>query len=234
MQLAWNASLQVRNNERVFVGIGQPMLAAMIAQLTHAPDVHLMFESGVDEAHPKRAGLSTGSAEVATGAARLGSMLDVFAQLQRGDVDLGLLGAAQVDCSGRLNSTVLGDYAQPRIRLPGSGGAHDIVALARRVVVVTVHDPRRLVERVDFITCDRGGSHSTGDGDARGGVVAVVTERGMFAREHGQLVLVAVAHGTTEDDALEGISWARGSQPLEEIPPIPNDYLTRFDFLEEA
>jgi len=232
-QLAWNAALQIANREQVFVGIGHPALAAMIARRAHAPNIGMLFESGVDGADPSHPPLSTGSTEVATRAARHGDMLDAFSSLQRGRIDLGILGAAQVDPAGNLNSTVIGDYASPKVRLPGSGGAHDIAVLARRVMVVVPHGPRRLVGQVSFTTgpgwhADR---HKPVGGVLRRGTVAVVTERGLFRLHGNELVLSAVTAGGSVAHALEGLVWRSGPDSIAELPPLPSDYSSRFDFL---
>jgi len=230
IQLAWNAATQFVDGERVFVGIGHPALAAMVARRTLAPHISMLFESGVDAADPQRAPLSTGGAEVAAGAARHGDMLDAFADLQQGLIDLGVLGAAQVDRGGNLNSTVVGSYDTPRVRLPGSGGAHDIAVLARRVLVVQPHDPKRLVDKVWFTTCPgwhEGREHPVG-GVLRRGPVAVATERGLFTLQQGELVLTAVTAGGTVADALEGLDWRAGSTSLAELPPLPDDLESRF------
>lgn len=231
LQLAWNAATQLHDGERVFVGIGAPAIAAMIARRSHAPCISMLFESGVDCADPQRVPASTGSHEVASGAALHGSMLDAFSQLQSGRIDVGVLSAAQVDPAGNLNSTVIGSYEQPRVRLPGSGGAHDIAALARRVLVVMPHDPRRLVDQVDFVTCrgwDAARLRRVG-GVLRRGPVAMTTERGLFTLQGAELTLSAVTAGGSASWALEGLSWV-GESEVRELPPLPSDAHTRFDF----
>lgn len=152
LRLAWLGSRLLTDGQLAFVGIGVPSLAAMLAKRTTAPGLRLIYESGVIGANPTEPPLSTGSPSVARGADMIGSMLDVFAMLQAGRIDVGLLSAAQVDRRGNLNATVIGDYGAPKLRLPGSGGAHDIAALASSLVIMMPHEPRRFVERVDFIT----------------------------------------------------------------------------------
>ena len=151
-RLALAAAMELQDGEVCFVGIGNPSDAALLAKHSHAPDMTLIYESGVIGSDPKEPPLSTGSPSVADGAMMISDGLGVFAELQAGRIDVGLLSAAQVDPFGNLNSTVIGDYANPKIRMVGSGGAHDIACLAKRLVILMPHDPRRFVEKVDFIT----------------------------------------------------------------------------------
>ena len=145
-------ALELADHESCFVGIGVPSLAAMLAKRTHAPNLVLIYESGAIDANPPIPPLSTGSPSVTADTAMIGDCLDVFGDLQAGRIDVGLLSAAQVDRHGNLNSTVIGDYRKPKLRMVGSGGAHDIASLANRVVIVMPHDPKRFVASVDFIT----------------------------------------------------------------------------------
>ena len=143
---------EIADGDICFVGVGVPSLAAMVAKRTSAPNARLVYESGAIDSNPLRPPLSTGSPEVVERTAMLGRCLDVFAMLQAGRFELGLLSAAQVDRLGNLNSTAIGRYESPRLRLVGSGGAHDIASLARETVIIMPHDPRRFVEAVDFAT----------------------------------------------------------------------------------
>ncbi|GAB4065237.1 hypothetical protein KHC28_02310 [Ancylobacter sonchi] len=207
--LALAASLELSDDETCFVGIGLPSLAAMLAKRTHAPRAHLIFESGAIGADPRVPPLSTGSPCIAENAAMLGDCLDVFGELQAGRIDLGLLSAAQVDRFGNLNSTVIGDYEAPRLRLVGSGGAHDIASLANRFVILMPHEPRRLVPKVDFVTSP--GHLLVGDERAaaglRGGPSALITGRGRFSFRCGEMALVEVFAPFSVDEALEGLTW---------------------------
>ncbi|MBM3611896.1 MAG: hypothetical protein FJX19_02845, partial [Alphaproteobacteria bacterium] len=133
-RMAFLGARQIAAQETVFVGIGAPCQAAMLARRLGNADMTMIFESGVIGADPQEMPLSTGSPSVAKGAKMTTDMLGVFALLQRGGIGLGILSGAEVDAAGNLNSTVLGSYAQPRLRLPGSGGAHDIALLCRRLM----------------------------------------------------------------------------------------------------
>ncbi len=138
------AAREIANGAVCFVGIGVPSLAAITAKKTHAPDMVLIYESGAVDALPPVPPLSTGSPSVVADTAMVTSCLDVFSMLQRGVFDLGMLSAAQVDRFGNLNSTALGPYATPKVRLVGSGGAHDIAVLAKEIMIMMPHDPAPL------------------------------------------------------------------------------------------
>jgi glutaconate CoA-transferase subunit B len=196
------AAAEIADGDVVFVGIGVPSLAAIVAKRTHAPKATLVYESGVVDALPDVPPLSTGSPSVITGAALAGGCLEVFGALQAGRLDVGILSAAQMDRNGNLNSTVIGAYAAPRLRMVGSGGAHDIASLIRRTVIVMPHDPRRFVERVDFVTSP---GHDPGTDNGSPGVV--ITPRARFGFTDGEMVLTGVRSGLSGDDAVEGFGW---------------------------
>lgn len=217
--LALAAAMELADGEVCFVGIGNPSDAALLAKHSHAPDMTLIYESGVIGSDPtSKPPLSTGSPSVAEGAKMITDGLAVFAELQAGRIDVGLLSAAQVDPAGNLNSTVIGPYHEPKIRMVGSGGAHDIACLANRLVILMPHDPRRFVDKVDFVT-------SPGVSDARPGLslppgpVSLITERARFSFENDTAALAATMPGYSEADALEGLSWtvpkAPGFMPVE-------------------
>src|SRR5213593_4997539 len=135
-----------------FVGVGLPNIVCNLAQRTVARDLQLVYESGVFGARPERLPLSIGDPTLVTGATAITSMFELFAYyLQAGLIDVAFLGGAQIDRFGNLNTTVIGDYAKPKVRLPGSGGAAEIAAHAKRVLVVTKLDRRAFPAKVDFI-----------------------------------------------------------------------------------
>jgi glutaconate CoA-transferase subunit B len=144
---------EIHDGDVVVIGTGFPTMSANIAKHTHAPRALMMQESGVYDARPRRPALSVGDACLNPGAAMIGGLTDVMGMfLQGGWVDVGFLSGAQVDRYGNLNTTCIGAYDHPRSRLPGSGGANPIGALAKRILIIAQHDVRRLPERVDFIT----------------------------------------------------------------------------------
>jgi len=202
-------ALELADHETCFVGIGVPSLAAMLAKRTHAPNLVLIYESGAIDANPPIAPLSTGSPSVTADTAMIGDCLDVFGDLQAGRIDVGLLSAAQVDRHGNLNSTVIGDYRKPKLRMVGSGGAHDIASLANRVVIAMPHDPRRFVASVDFITSPgflNGGGERLRCG-LRGGPHAVITGRGRFIFAIEELQLERSFYPFSLAQAVEGFGW---------------------------
>jgi glutaconate CoA-transferase subunit B len=144
---------EIMNGNVVIVGTGFPTMSANIAKYTNAPDATLMQESGVYDARPARPALSVGDPCLNPGAAMIGGLIDVMGMfLQSGWVDVGFLSGSQVDKFGNINTTVIGDYGKPTSRLPGSGGANPIGSLAKKILIIALHDKRRLSERVDFIT----------------------------------------------------------------------------------
>jgi glutaconate CoA-transferase, subunit B len=144
---------EIRDGDLVIVGTGFPMMAADIARHVHAPNAVMMQESGVLDARPARPPLSVGDPCLNPGAAMIGGLVNVMGMfLQGGWVDVGFLSGSQVDKFGNINTTAIGDYTRPKSRLPGSGGANSIGSLAKRVLIIALHDRRRLAEKVDFIT----------------------------------------------------------------------------------
>lgn len=146
------ASREVQDNEIVFAGTGLPMVAIMLAQRTHAPNLKLIFEAGTLDGRPPEIPTSVGDARCETGASRSSGLYDAFSIAQRGYVDLGFLGGAEVDQFGNVNTTCIGNYLEPDLRLTGSGGNPDINSFARRTVFIMVHEKRRFVENVSYIT----------------------------------------------------------------------------------
>jgi len=208
-----NAARLLNDGDVVFVGVGQPNLACNLAKRTHAPNLVMIYEAGVIGAEPSRLPLSIGDPTLVSGALSVVSMYDIFSiYLQRGNVDVGFLGGAQIDRFGNINATVIGgDYAHPKVRLPGSGGAQEIAAWANRCYIMTPHQKRRFPEKVDFLTSagyldGKGGREKAG---LRGkGPVAVVTDLGILEPdESGELVLKALHPTKTAEQARENTGW---------------------------
>lgn len=208
-----NAARLLRDGDVVFVGVGQPNLACNLAKRTHAPNLVMIYEAGVIGAEPRRLPLSIGDPTLVTGALSVVSMYDIFSlYLQRGNVDVGFMGGAQIDRFGNINATVIGgDYAHPRTRLPGSGGAQEIAAWANRCYLMTPHQKRRFPEKVDFLTSAgflTGRAARQATGVRGGGMVAVVTDIGMMEPdESGELVLTALHPGRKVEEAKANTGW---------------------------
>ncbi len=194
--MAVGAARRLTNDNVCFVGIGLPSLAANLARRTHAPKCVLVYESGTIGAKPTKLPLSIGDGELAETADAVVSVPEMFAYwLQAGRIDVGFLGAAQIDRHGNLNSTVIGDYATPKVRLPGGGGAPEIATSVTDVYVMLRQTPRAFVEQLDFKT-------SRGDR-----VRAVVTDLGILESRDGELTLVRVHPGVSVDDARAATGW---------------------------
>jgi glutaconate CoA-transferase subunit B len=192
-----------------FVGIGLPSAACNLARLTHAPGLVLIYESGTIGTRPTVLPLSIGDGELAETAACVVPLPEIFSDyLQAGRVDVGFLGAAQIDRLGNLNSTVIGPYLRPKTRLPGAGGATEIAAHARQVFIVMKASPRSFVAALDFQTS---GGHFEGRGKSGargGGPTAVVTDVGILRPQPGgELALVAVYPGIPLEEARAAIGW---------------------------
>ena len=144
---------EIRDGERVLIGVGLPLLGAMLAKRTHAPDSKMAYETGSFDSMPSRTPFSVVDPDLVPRAIFAGQLTDIMALfLQRGFIDIGFVGGAQVDKYGNLNSTCFGDYFKPSVRFPGSGGAHDFGVFARRSLIVMVHEKRRFVEKCDYVT----------------------------------------------------------------------------------
>jgi len=179
------AARQLAGIRSVFAGVGIPLLAAVLAQKTHTPHLTIVVEGGSigPEVIPGRLPISTNEMRVAHRAQMLPSITDTFLFAQRGFLDVGFVGGAQIDRYGNLNSSLVGPAERPTVRLPGSGGANDIISLCRQVMVVTMHERRRFVPRVDFVTSPGfldGGESRRKAGLLFGRVTRVVTNLGLF------------------------------------------------------
>jgi glutaconate CoA-transferase, subunit B len=194
--MAVEAASRIDDGTVCFVGIGLPSTAANLARRTHAPNSVLIYESGAIGAKPDVLPLSIGDGELAETADAVVSVPEMFAYWLQGErIDVGFLGAAQIDRHGNLNSTVIGDYERPKVRLPGGGGAPEIAAGVRDVFVMLRHTPRAFVEELDFTT-------SVGDK-----VRVVVTDLGVLEPRDGELTLTALHPGVELDEVRDATSW---------------------------
>jgi glutaconate CoA-transferase subunit B len=210
--MAVAAARRLRNGMVCFVGIGLPSRAANLARATHAPDCVLIYESGAIGAKPSHLPLSIGDGELAETADAVVSVPEIFNYwLQGGWIDVGFLGAAQIDVHGNLNSTVIGDYARPKVRLPGAGGAPEIATSCRETFVMLRQTPRSFVARLDFLTSvGRPNRPGTGGRDGAGtGVSCVVTDLGVLEPdgETGELVLTELHPDVTLEEAQSATGW---------------------------
>ncbi len=192
------AAREIGDGDVVFVGIGLPNLACNLARATHAPNMTLIYESGAVGAVPDRVPPSIGDPALVTGSLMVTSMADIFQNfLQNGKIQIGFLGGAQVDKHGNINTTAVGPYNAPKVRLPGSGGACEIAQHAQRVLIVTKLDKRAFPDKVDFIT-------SNGKR-----VKKVITNMGILEpNETGEMTLTALYPGVTFEAVQENVGWA--------------------------
>jgi glutaconate CoA-transferase subunit B len=209
------AARELHNGAACFVGIGLPSTAANLARATHAPGLVLVYESGTLGAKPDRLPLSIGDGILADAADSVVSVPEIFNYwLQPGRVDVGFLGAAQIDRFGNINTTVIGgDYRDPAVRLPGAGGAPEIAASCGEVIVVVRHSPRALVQRVDFVTSVGYGS-GPGDRDRLGltgaGPKLVITDLGILEPDPQtcELTLTRLHPDATVEQVITRTGWA--------------------------
>lgn len=223
-----NAAHLLRDGDNVFVGVGLPNLACNLARRTHAPNLQMIYEAGVIGARPSRLPLSIGDPTLVSGASSVCGMFDIFSlYLQRGNVDVGFLGGAQIDRFGNINATVIGDYNHPKVRLPGSGGSQEMAGWANRCYVITPHQKRRFPEKVDFRTSAGflgGRAERVATGARGGGPLVVVTNLGLLEPdENGELTLTALHPGCTVEQVKENTGWEikvavnlRTTQPVTE------------------
>ena len=206
---------EMAGGRTVFAGVGIPLVAAIMAKRTHTPDLIIVVEGGsIDpQVVPGRLPISTNEMRIGHGAQMLAPITDIFLLAQRGALDLGIIGGAQIDRFGNVNTTVVGPYEAPKLRLPGSGGANDIASLCRRVILVTMHERRRFVPKVDFVTSPgylTGGRSRSEAGLIFGAITRVVTDLGVFGfDEETKAMRVASVHrGVSLDDVRERTGFA--------------------------
>ena len=222
-----SASRLLRDHRVVFAGVGVPLLASVLAKRRQAPDLTIVLEGGIigPSMLEGKLPISTNEMRAARHAAMLTPIADVFLLAQRGFLHYGFLGAAQIDVHGNINTSFIGPVARPRVRLPGTGGANDIASLCNEVLIVTTHEPRRFVERVDFVTSP---GHLAG-GDARekaglisGGPSTVVTDLALldFEPESKRMRLRALQPGVGVEDVRARTGFELLVHPeLDELRP---------------
>jgi glutaconate CoA-transferase subunit B len=229
--LAVIAARQLRDDTTVFAGVGVPLLAAALAKRRHAPRLTMVIEGGIigPEIAPGRLPISTNEMRAAYRATMLPAITDAFLFAQRGFVDVGFMGGAQIDQYGNINTSVIGDdYWRPKVRLPGTGGANDIASLCREVIIVTAHEKRRFVPRVDFVTSP---AWLQGDGSRRsagllfGGVSRVVTTLGVFGfdPETRRMRIEARHPGVSVETIRQNTGFELGEAPVVAVTDAPSD-----------
>src|SRR5918995_3523965 len=225
------AARALRNEDVCFVGIGAPSAACNLARLTHAPGITLIYESGTIDTKPQVLPLSIGDGELCETALTTVSVPEMFRYwLQGGRITVGFLGGAQIDRFANLNTTVVGDYDHPKVRLPGGGGAPEIAAACGEVVVIAPHSPRTFVERLDFVT-------SVGFGDGPGarerlgfhgkGPTTIITDLGVLEPDPHtkELTLTQLHEGVDADRVRDATGWplAVATEPRRTEPPTARE-----------
>ena len=231
--LAVMASRVLCDDTTVFAGVGVPLLAAALAQQRHAPRLTMVIEGGIigPRIKPGRLPISTNEMRAGHRAQMLPGITDTFLFAQRGFLDYGFMGGAQIDQYGNVNTSVLGtDYWKPKVRLPGTGGANDIASLCREVIIVTAHEKRRFVPKVDFVTSPAwldGGDSRARSGLRFGGVSRVVTTLGVFGFEPAtrRMRVEALHAGVTREQVQDHTGFALLDAPeiAETAPPAADE-----------
>jgi glutaconate CoA-transferase, subunit B len=231
--LAVQGSRVLRDDTTVFAGVGVPLLAAALAQQRHAPKLTMVIEGGIigPRIKPGRLPISTNEMRAAHRAQMLPGITETFLFAQRGFLDYGFMGGAQIDQHGNVNTSVLGaDYWKPKVRLPGTGGANDIASLCKEVIILTAHEKRRFVPKVDFITSPAwldGGDARRRAGLRFGGVSRVVTTLGVFGFDPDtrRMRLDALHPGVTREQVREqtGFSLLEASTVVVTEPPSADE-----------
>ncbi len=226
--MAVEAARQLKGGVVCFVGIGLPSTAANLARLTHAPELVLIYESGTIGAKPTVLPLSIGDGELAETADAVVSVPEIFAYwLQGGRIDVGFLGAAQIDRFANINTTVIGDYDKPKTRLPGAGGAPEIALSAKEVFIILRQNKRAFVDQLDFVTSighGTGGIDRARRGVATKGPTRVITDLGVLEPhpETKELTLTQLHPGTTVDQVRAATGWALKVSDSLRMTPAPD------------
>jgi glutaconate CoA-transferase subunit B len=209
------AARKFRDRAICFVGVGLPSVAACVARSLHAPNLTLVYESGAIGAKPTVPPLSIADSELAETADLIVSVPEIFSYwLQGGRIEMGVLGAAQIDRLGNINTTVIGDYAKPKVRLPGAGGAPHIAAHSREIVVIVRQTPKAFVAQMPFVSTPRSKTHTT-----------VVTDLGVLENDSasGELVLTGKHPGVTFEQIQQATGWPLRIHPDLQETPAPSE-----------
>jgi glutaconate CoA-transferase subunit B len=223
------AAKELRSGEVVFVGIGLPNLACNLARRLQAPDLVLIYESGAVGAVPSRLPLSIGDPCLVTDSISVCSMVEAFYYyLQGGMIDVGFLGGAQVDRFGNINSSVIGEYRKPKVRLPGSGGACEISIHSKKIIIILKQNKKTLPERIDFITSpgyiDESNRRAEYDMPGKGPVL-VITDLGVytFSKDTHEMVLSEIHPEVSVEEVKENTGWKVRISNRLEVTAFPSD-----------
>jgi glutaconate CoA-transferase subunit B len=205
----------LQGRRTVLVGIGQPNLAAALGKCLYVPDLIMLYESGIIDGGSEKLALSIGDPALVKGAAGICSMFELFAYYLGGRrIEAGFVSAAQIGRAGDINTTVIGTYEDPTVRLPGSGGASDIALLVDELIVMMPHEKRRFPETVDFVT------------SSAGKAMTVITDLATLAMADGELVVTAIRRGVDRDQVSVETGWpVRFKEPLGSTAPVTTDEL---------
>ncbi|ONI68160.1 3-oxoadipate--succinyl-CoA transferase subunit B [Kribbella sp. ALI-6-A] len=224
------AARELHDGDVCLVGVGPPNLAANLARRTHAPNCRLVYESGAIDAKPRRLPLSIGDDDLAATATAVVSVPEMFNfWVGAGRIDVGFLGAAQIDRFGNINTTVIGAHAHPKVRLPGAGGAPEIAAAARRVIVIVKQSPRTFVETVDFVSSVGYGPTGRERVAPGAGPTRVITDHGVLEPDPStnELTLTRLHPGVTVEQAVATTGWVlKVAEGIQEVPAPTTAELT--------
>jgi len=225
------AAQELQDGEVVFVGIGLPNLACNLARAVHAPNLCMIYESGAVGAVPDRLPVSIGDPALVTDSLSVVGMADIFQNyLQRGFIEVGFLGGAQVDRFGNINTTVIGDYKNPKVRLPGSGGACEIAVHSRRMLIIMRMNPKSFVEKCDFITSPGQRSHGKSRRDLKlpgSGPLTTITDLGVCQFVDDEMQLTEIYEGVTVEKVLSSCGWPLKISKDLKIIPAPSENVVR-------
>lgn len=223
------AAQELQNGDTTLVGVGVPNLACNLAKRLHAPELEMIYESGTIDSNPSRLPLSIGDPVLATNAKSIVPMIQGFGYyLQAGRIDVGFLSGAQIDRYGNINSTVIGEYDDPTVRLPGSGGACEIASNTERTIIIAPHSRRRFPEEVDFVTSPGyiDGGTSREELGLRGGPDTVITDKAVMEfDDSGEMYLTSIHPEATEAEIQEATGWELqiGDELTETQPPTERE-----------
>lgn len=232
------ASEQIRDREVALIGTGLPMLAATLAKQVHAPRAVMIYESGLVDTNPVEVPVSVADPRIMFGTTTFSSLYKTLGLLQRGVVDVGFLGGAEVDQFGNLNATAIGQYEHPKIRLPGSGGANDIASMANRVVILMKHEKRRFPSKVGYITSPgflEGGNSRKEAGLKGGGPAVLISNLAVmdFEPVSHRMRVQSIHPGITREQVQDAtgfdLLWAEDLTTTPEPTQFQLDIIRRLD-----